>query len=439
MFSLKELLTSRAMMVSSLIFLFPLCINTLRHWASSIYILIFLLSISAVRQYRFDLKKEEKIFLAILLLHVLTVATSNVLAGWTYASNRWFFAGEIRLLLAIPIYLYVRQIPEIWKWLLYSLPVGAMIIGLTGIIDFALHYYQGDVAMIFAEGIYGHIFQGNIAALLSVLSFLAIDYFRNNKLFMRLCVAGASLAFLGALVSVTRNAWLSLLVLYVLAFIMTWNASSYLSALKWKHYLGGLAVLLAVLYSLASIDYVKFRFERIVEEPIAYLNADRTKPIPLTSIGFRLEQWRGVLLAFQEKPILGHGVGNMGKVSNNYVEQDRLNQLVYQKDVAKTGQPSHVHSAYFEYLGDTGLVGFVLTLLMIFYPMYIALKKRRQSRLAWRFVFIHYTAFVLASLTEVPFIRNNWTSVFLVLGLVFFIWLVNEPTGEENRIGAESV
>ena len=374
-----------------------------------------------------------------MLLHVLTVATSNVLAGWTYASNRWFFAGEIRLLLAIPIYLYVRQIPEIWKWLLYSLPVGAMIIGLTGIIDFALHYYQGDVAMIFAEGIYGHIFQGNIAALLSVLSFLAIDYFRNNKLFMRLCVAGASLAFLGALVSVTRNAWLSLLVLYVLAFIMTWNASSYLSALKWKHYLGGLAVLLAVLYSLASIDYVKFRFERIVEEPIAYLNADRTKPIPLTSIGFRLEQWRGVLLAFQEKPILGHGVGNMGKVSNNYVEQDRLNQLVYQKDVAKTGQPSHVHSAYFEYLGDTGLVGFVLTLLMIFYPMYIALKKRRQSRLAWRFVFIHYTAFALASLTEVPFIRNNWTSVFLVLGLVFFIWLVNEPTGEENRIGAESV
>jgi O-antigen ligase len=439
MFSLKELITSRIMMLSSLVLLFPFFINTLRHWASSIYVLIALLSLTAVKQYRFDLRKEEKIFLAILLLHVLTVFVSSMLAGWTYASNRWFFAGEIRLLLAIPIYLYVRQIPDIWQWLLRGIPLGAIIIGLTGIIDFALHYYQGDVSMIFAEGIYGHIFQGNIAALLSVLSFLAIDYFRNNKLFMRLCIAGASLAFLGALVSVTRNAWLSLLVLYVLAFIMSWNASGYLTALKLKHYLGGLAMLLVVLYPLASIDYVKVRFERIAEEPIAYLNADRTKPIPFTSIGFRLEQWRGVLLAFQEKPILGHGVGNMGKVSNSYIDQGRLNQLVYQKDVAKTGQPSHVHSAYFEYLGDTGLVGFALTLLMIFYPMYIALTKRRQSRLAWRFVFIHYTAFALASLTEVPFIRNNWTSVFLILGLIFFIWLLNEQTNEEDRRGEKSV
>jgi O-antigen ligase len=361
-----------------------------------------------------------------------------MLAGWTYASNRWFFAGEIRLLLAIPIYLYIRQIPDIQQWLLRGIPLGAIFIGLTGVIDFAVLYYRGDVQMIYAKGIYGHIFQGNIAALLSVLSFLAIDYFRNNKLFMRLCIAGAALAFLGALVSVTRNAWLSLLVLYVLAFIMTWNAPGNFSVLKWKHYLGGLVMLLVALYSLASIDYVKARFERIAEEPIAYLNADRTKRIPFTSIGYRLEQWRGVVLAFQEKPMLGHGLGNMGKVSNDYVEQGKLNQLVYQKDVAKTGQPSHVHSAYFEYLGDAGIVGFVLTLLMIFYPMYLALIKRRQSRLAWRFVFIHYTAFALASLTEVPFIRNNWTSVFLVLGVVFFVWLVNESAEEQGRRSSDT-
>jgi hypothetical protein len=26
----------------------------------------------------------------------------------------------------------------------------------------------------------------------------------------------------------------------------------------------------------------------------------------------------------------------------------------------------------------------------------------------------------------VPFIRNNWTSVFLIFGLVFFFWLMQE-------------
>ncbi|MGD8583410.1 MAG: O-antigen ligase family protein [Gammaproteobacteria bacterium] len=414
--------------------LFPLFINTLRHWASSIYILVFLLSVTAVRQYRFDLKKEEKIFLAILLLHVLTVVASNILAGWTYASNRWFFAGEVRLLLAIPVYLYIRQIPGIWRWLLRGIPLGAIIIGLTGIIDFAMRYYKGDVGMIFAEGIYGHIFQGNIAALLSVLSFLAIDYFKDNKLFMRLCIAGAMLAFLGALVSVTRNAWLSLIVLYAATFIISNSTSSYLATLKLKHYLTALVILLPVLYFLANIEYVKDRFERIVEEPVVYFNIDRSQPIPFTSIGFRLEQWRGVLLAVQEKPLLGHGVGNMGRLQNDYVEQGKLNQLVYMDHTEKTGRPTHVHSAYFEYLGDTGVIGFTLTLLMLFYPMYAALKKRKQSNVAWRFVFIHYFAFAVASLTEVPFIRNNWTSVFLIFAMVFFAWLVSESADEEKRI-----
>jgi len=414
------------MMVASLVFLFPLFINTLRHWASALYVLIFLLSLSAVRQYRLDLRKEEKIFLAILLLHVLTVMTSNLLAGWTYASNRWFFAGEIRLLLAIPIFLYIRRIPGIWDWLLRGIPLGAIVIGLTGIFDFALRYYKGDVGMIFAEGIYGHIFQGNISALLSVLSFLAIDYFRGNRLFFRLCITGAMLAFLGALVSVTRNAWLSLIVLYAVTFILAMNSSGYLSSLKSKHYLAALLILLPVLYFLSNVEYVKARFERIAEEPVAYFNADRSQPIPFTSIGFRLEQWRGVLIAVKEKPLFGHGVGNMGRLQNDYVEQGRLNQLVYMDHTEKTGRPTHVHSAYFEYLGDSGVIGFTLTLMMLFYPMYVALKKRRQSDLAWKFVVMHSAAFAVASLTEVPFIRNNWASVYLVTGMVFFIWLMNE-------------
>lgn len=434
MLNLKELLTNRMMMVSTLVFLFPLFVNTLRHWASSIFTLIFLISLTAIWKNHHDLRKEEKIFLGILLLHVLTVITSNMLAGWTYASNRWFFSGEIRLLAAIPIYLYLRQIPDIWKRLLHGIPLAGIIIGLTGIIDFGMRYYKGDVAMIFAEGIYGHIFQGNISALLSVLCFLSLDYFKNNKIFFRLCVAGAMLAFIGALVSVTRNAWLSLILLYAVAFFISKSASSYLSILKLKHYLVALVIFLPVLSFLANIEYVKARFERITEEPVAYFNADRSKPIPYTSIGFRLEQWRGVLLAVQEKPLLGHGVGNMGQVQNDYVEQGRLNRLIYKENTKKTGKPSHVHSAYFEYLGDTGIIGFTLTVMLLFYPMYVALAKRKQSKLAWKFVFMHSLSFAVASLTEVPFVRNNWTSIYVIFGMVFFAWLMMEGDKRAEKI-----
>lgn len=426
MFNLKEIFTSRTLLVSWMILLFPLCLNTLRHWASSIYVITFLLSISAIRQYKWDLKKEEKVFLSILLLHVLAVFTSNMLAGWTYASNRWFFAGEFRMLLAIPIYLYIRQIPEIWKWLLRGIPAGAIVIGLTGIIDFGLRYYKGDIAMIFAEGAYGHIFQGNISALLSVLSFLAIGYFKDDRIFYRLSVAGAALAFIGAIFSVTRNAWLSLLILYFLVFIIRGDILKYLSSVSLKQYAVVVLLLLPTLYFLSSIDYVKARLERVVEEPIAYFNHDRSQPLPFTSIGFRLEQWRGVILAFEEKPLLGHGVGNMGRVSNRHVKEGKLNEVIFMDHTEQTGRPTHVHSAYFEYLGDTGLIGFVVTLLMLFYPIYVSIKNRKHSHMAWKFVFIHSTAFAVASLTEVPFIRNNWTSVFLIFGTVFFIWLMKE-------------
>lgn len=69
---------------------------------------------------------------------------------------------------------------------------------------------------------------------------------------------------------------------------------------------------------------------------------------------------------------------------------------------------------------------------MIGYPMYVAIKKRKQGGLAWKFVFIHGFAFAVASLTEVPFIRNNWTSVFLIFGVVFFIWLIKETDTPQN-------
>ena len=119
-----------------------------------------------------------------------------------------------------------------------------------------------------------------------------------------------------------------------------------------------------------------------------------------------------------------------------YIKEGRLNQLVYLDHTEKTGRPTHVHSAYFEYLGDTGLIGFTITLLMLFYPMYVAVIKRSQSRLAWKFVFIHGAAFAVASLTEVPFIRNNWTSVFMIFGMVFFIWLISESANEAEDAAA---
>jgi O-antigen ligase len=422
MFSVKDYKFSWMHLGIVLVFLFPLFTNSLRHWASSTYLLLALVSLISIKKYSYDLNKEEKIFLAIIILHVASTAISNILAGWTRASHTWFFSGDVRLLLAVPVYLYLRSIEDIWKYFLAAIPIGAVIIGLTGIVDFMLRYAHGDVGMIFAEGVYGHIFQGNISVLWSVLSYAAIEFYKDNKRMRILCLSGALLGAVGALVSVTRNAWLSLILLYLLAFIMQGGVAKAFRAVGYKRFAFIIIALIPVLYFFSGIDYVNARFNRIFQEPIAYFSADRSKPIEFTSIGFRLEQWRGAVYAFEEKPLFGHGVGNTGIVHNRYVKEGKLNEFIYQIS-ADNGQPTHTHSAYFSYLGDKGVVGFVLIILLLFYPVYVSIKKKSGVDCAWKFQILLSSAFILASLTEHPFVRNNWTSVFVVSSAVFFIWL----------------
>ena len=409
-----------------LIFLYPLFTNTLRHWASSMYVLLALAALLSIKKFTYDLRKEEKIFLIIMILHVLSTAISNTLSDWTYASKTWFFSGDVRFLFAVPIYLYLRKIPEIWKYFLAAVPFAAIIIGMTGIIDFMSRYFRGDIGQIFAEGVYGHIFQGNISVLWSVLSYATAEYFRTNKKMQALCLAGAILAAIGALVSVTRNAWLSLLLLYIVIFIMQGGSVRLLKGMGMGKIIVIALTLFSVMYFMSGLDYVKLRLAQVYEEPITYFNADRSKPIEYGSLTIRLELWRGAIYAFQEKPVFGHGMGNSGMVHNAYIRDGRLNELIYQESVEKHGSPSHVHSTYLEYLASTGMVGFVLIMLLIFYAPYVAYQFRRDGGLAWKFVMLHSAAFAVASLTEVPFVRNNWTSVFLVTGMVFFVWLIRE-------------
>jgi len=78
-----------------------------------------------------------------------------------------------------------------------------------------------------------------------------------------------------------------------------------------------------------------------------------------------------------------------------------------------------------------------MTLLLLIYPAYVSVKRRRQSRVAWKFVLLHSIAFAVASLTEVPFIRNNWTSVFLIFGIVFFIWMMHENAAPGEKQAAQ--
>jgi len=60
MFDIKKYKFEWSHLAILLVFMFPLFTNTIRHWASSGYVLLALWSMFAMWKYSFDLRKEDK-------------------------------------------------------------------------------------------------------------------------------------------------------------------------------------------------------------------------------------------------------------------------------------------------------------------------------------------------------------------------------------------
>jgi hypothetical protein len=74
-----------------------------------------------------------------------------------------------------------------------------------------------------------------------------------------------------------------------------------------------------------------------------------------------------------------------------------------------------------------GLVGLVVFLGVLFYPLYYLLKSYRLSPESAIFGILHVTGFAAFSLTDAsPFIKGNFVAIFLIGMTVFFSWHVRQ-------------
>lgn len=96
--------------------------------------------------------------------------------------------------------------------------------------------------------------------------------------------------------------------------------------------------------------------------------------------------------------------------------------LLYAEAVNKNSV--HVYSMYVETLVVQGIVGLFSILAMLIYPLWQFLKERCLNSLVRCFGIVHIPGFLIISLTENPFIHNNFTTIFLSLLMVLFAWLI---------------
>jgi O-antigen ligase len=396
--------------VAILLFAFPLFAIAIKSWTSGIYYLIALIALFALRRPRPPLSHAERMMIGVILFYLAVTIIANSLSGWTRASVGWYEA-DLRILLAIPIYLYLRSRAHLAEWLLRAIPFAAIISGAYVLWQTVML----DVARV--AGPYGPIFAGDMCALFAVLSLMAMRFrLYSRRINVPVHAAGFVLGLVGCLLSGTRGAWLALILVLP---VLGWNRMRAAPARRRRQITLGCLAAAVVAVSAAALlhpDVMKKRVTEIVQQGEQFIDAERGKrPVPkhLGSIGTRLEQWQVGLQIAREHPLFGIGVGNVLPELKARVASGKAHPSVLRPS-AGTQRGVHLHSAYVDALVFKGIVGLLALLGILGFPLWLAMRRDYVGSAAAGLLAGHVLMIAAFALTEDPFIRNNFSSIYLL-------------------------
>ncbi len=405
-----ELWRERA--VYALLFALPVAGISVRHWISVTFTLLVLLSLPDLFRRREELLRPERYLLLIAAVFFGVFVVTALVNGWTELQTR-FLSRELRFLLLIPIYLMLRRYPHAGLWLLRGGVVGGFTLLAQSLYDL---YVLGLPQ---AQGIYSPNLLGPFAALLAL--FLLVLWRIDRKREWRYAIAPSVLVALAATVlSASRGAFVGLI-----GMLAVWGA------MRWRGWRLALPVLLAV--GIIGIGYfasgnVRTRVDDAARElHSAVLEGELTQleAKHLDSVSTRIEMWRVSLMIFRDHPVFGVGRGNYTEAARTYVAQGRVHP-----DVANH---SHPHNAYLEMLVSKGIVGLLVFLALLFYPLFFFLRTRRRAPDTALLGMLLITGFALFSLTDAStYIKGNFISIFLIYLAVLFAWHVQRLRASER-------
>jgi O-antigen ligase len=207
---------------------------------------------------------------------------------------------------------------------------------------------------------------GNLSLLLGSLSLLAVLWcLRRGHPRSRALLVGSLLAalagLLGSLLSGTRGGWVALPFLLLLAY----RAARDLLPGRWRHGLAGLVVLMVAVTAALPQSGVGQRVEQAVSNVQQYWQDEKRG----TSVGLRLEMWRGGALLLREKPLLGWGEGRLEQAVQGLVAEGTLHRGVRHHD--------QLHSDLIDTAARRGGIGVAVLLLLYAIPLWLFWRRLR--------------------------------------------------------------
>ncbi|WFE69711.1 O-antigen ligase family protein [Thiomicrospira sp. R3] len=257
---------------------------------------------------------------------------------------------------------------------------------------------------------------GNIALLFGLISLAGLGWAfeqKNKAVWALVLVLGFVFGLLASLLSGTRGGWIAI------PFALLIICRGLFPSFRWRHIALGSGVLLLAgffVYLQPALG-VKDRVDLAVQEVGAYYQSGEVA----TSVGARLEMWRGAWVIGQENPL--YGVGNRGYQQRKLelIEQGELDGFVEQFD--------HPHNEYLERFVKFGAVGLLALLVLYFLPLRLFLGFFNHPRSSVR---AYATAgavlcvcYIDFSLTQSFFAHNSGVMVYAFMLVIVWAMLMH--------------
>jgi O-antigen ligase len=166
--------------------------------------------------------------------------------------------------------------------------------------------------------------------------------------------------------------------------------------------------------SVKKVDALNNRYVKTLEDIQAYRNGE---DINYYSISMRFEYWDKALKVFYQNPVFGTGGGDVKPDMRKIFEQENSKL----EKVNRKGP----HNQYFEELAARGVLGFILMLLILLYPLPKILKSK--DNLSLSFLIIILVSFGVESVLQ----RQVGISFFV------FFWFILWFNRNEENISSE--
>ena len=298
------------------------------------------------------LQAWEKYWIASLFLFVGLVYI-DILKGFGDISD---IDSQSRLILAIPVYLYIRRVGVNLNIVLAGFAIGAIVTGIYA------WYQHVELGLTRAHGITNAVYYGDIVMLFFIFCVYGILIAKNIGFRLFFFIA-AIFGLYAALASGTRGGWVTLPSILIL--LLTYNVWK-ISLLK--RLSASILVLLILVGAYQSPNMgVQVRANQTIENVSKYFSEGK-----MSSIGSRLEMWKTSWFIAKNDNFLGNGPDDYRTSAQKIVDTGQVH-----KSVTRFAGP---HNQYFESLVNEGAFGLMSLLAIFFIPIRIMLKNLRDPK-----------------------------------------------------------